>query len=198
MKKIIHLFLILLISSSSFAFSSHPFDNRISQLSEVLLSDQNFADFIKQRCKTKLSIAKELEIKGGSELIRKYNQFIKSSTSYEQIFNFYTENNLDTSKLIDSHVEEVASYYNLVSQNSNFANSSDDDKIAAINLAFNTLKSNDYLSDNSNNACVKAISEINSHLNISAKLKADEAMDCLKDMLDLRPFTQRPQCYRVK
>lgn len=180
MKKHIILLISFFISYSIFANNISPLNLSIRLAAEDVVRDSHFTDVIKSTIKVKQNIVKELISKGGDKLVNQYNTFIQSSNSYDQIFKFYEDNNLDTALLIQGHIDQVAEFYNLYTSNSSLSNQTDENRVLILKEAFNLLKDEKFIAKNSQLNSVLAINEIKSNPNIAGKLSSEEALGCIQ------------------
>lgn len=184
MKKIIILFLATyLIGFANSTFAALPsFPLTEQYTSNEIINDHNFSELIKQTFKTRDLISSQLYNKGGRRLVEEYNTFTNKCYSFNTLFEFYTEKELDTTMLIESHVDEIAVQYKLISVNPVLLKASEEERIIIIKNAFLLLKDPKFRKENANNPAVIELENIiNGKNTVTEKLTTTEALDCIMD-----------------
>lgn len=180
MKKVFLITILFAYSIVSLGFS-HPLTNYNKMNENIILNDIYFAEFFKKVCKDNAAVYYEVNSKGGSKLIIEYNKMLEVASTHEVIIDFYKKNNLNTDKLINSKVELIKSYQDLLINNKAFASLTPEQQKKEVENLFNIIKSENFALENPNNVCLAAYNEIKTHTNLASRLSKAEAIDCIKD-----------------
>ena len=180
MKKILLISFLFAYSFVSYGFGHLSIQSNKTNESTIL-NDIYFAEFFKKISKDNAAVYDEVNSKGGLKLISEYNKMLEVASTHEVIIDFYKNNKLNTDRLINSKVELIKSYQDLLINNKAFASLTPEQQKKEVSNLFDLIKSENFALENPNNVCLAACNEIKTHTNLAGKLTNDEAIDCIKD-----------------
>lgn len=146
-------------------------------LDEKIANDPKLSAPIESSIDLRKELARQLDNKGISK--DDFEKKITGCKDYGQLFDVYTYFGLDTSRLVDLHISEVAAYYNLYENCDILRGMTFEQKQDAVSKAVRLLGDPMFIQENPKNPNVLLILGSATEMSASAKLTNAEAIECL-------------------